>query len=558
FTNISHEFRTPLALIQGLIQQLLCREFTGDVNRRYRCILNNCNRLLFLVNQLLDLSRLEANSEKLQTRPLNIVPLTRQLVMAFESLAEMHNIQLKFEAPEPSIIVYIDQPIYEKIIVNLVSNAIKFTPDGGTVIVECAVRNAPVEEKSNLRLPPPARPGVSNSEIMEHVSIRVKDTGIGIAQEDLPHIFDRFYRINNTFRGEEEGTGIGLALTKELVTLHHGEITVKSEPGKGSTFVVYLPLGKEHLQVGEIADPRTGGSGLPEKPLADIFVPGMLKLPTEDKTTAGKRTEKPATPNSQSEIILIVEDNADMRAYLRSLLEGDYRILEAQNGEEGLQCARRQQPDLIISDVMMPHMDGFQLCENLKADTHTSHIPVILLTAKAIHQSKLRGLRIGADEYLIKPFDAVELKLRVKNVLAQRRQLRERFRRELKVEPQKVTVTSADEAFLQQALEIVETHMGDEHFDTTQFAKEIGMCRSQLNVKLRALTGCSTREFIRTLRLKRAAHLLEQGFGNVAEVAYEVGFNSLSYFAKVFKEQFGVLPSQFPARGTADAHAHTP
>lgn len=414
-------------------------------------------------------------------------------------------------------------------------------------------------DKSQVRLFPASLAGPLNgNDEIQFVEIRVTDSGVGIPAGQLPHIFDRFYQVEDPGTGEQ-GTGIGLALTKELVELHHGKITVESTPGKGSIFTVRIPRGKEHLMPDECTEtplvraehPVTRSNRESQEAARDTSPQLHQPQPRE------REARLVSHPPAHAPTLLIVEDNPDMRSYIRSHLEGSYRILEAENGEEGLKRARKQQPDLIISDVMMPQMDGFQLCEKIKTDGRISHIPVILLTAKALQQSKLKGLATGADDYLTKPFDAAELKLRVKNLIEQRRILRERFQRELRVEPQEITVTSADEAFLKQAIEIVETHMGDEQFDTASFAKEIAISRSQLNIKLRALTGCSTREFIRTLRLKRAAQLLEQGFGNVAEVAYEVGFNSLSHFSKVFESQFGVLPSRFAPdalRSEIDAH----
>jgi signal transduction histidine kinase/ligand-binding sensor domain-containing protein/DNA-binding response OmpR family regulator len=539
FANISHEFRAPLTLIQGPVEELLSGEFKGNVTEQYQRILRNTRRLLRLVNQLLDISRLEAGRVKLYAQPLDIVALTRQLTMAFESLASVRNIQLKFAAQEQPLTVYIDREKYEKIIINLLSNAIKFTGEGG--FVEVAVNSGSQTTSATATVTATSLPH------SEFVEITVRDTGIGISAEHLPHIFDRFYQVDDSAVLEHSGTGIGLALTKELVELHHGEISVESEPGKGTEFTVRLPLGKEHLQAEEIADtgyqmPDTGY----QKPDA------VYSLETVDVDLSGIRDQASGIhsqslnrPITKSPNILIVEDNPDMRAYIRDHLKNTYRISEAEDGLAGFAAATDLMPDLIISDVMMPNLDGYQLCEKLKNDERTSHIPVILLTAKSSGESKMEGLELGADDYLIKPFDARELQVRVKNLIEQRRKLRERFASIIKIEPKDLTVTPKDAEFLQRAIDIVEANMNNEEFSVERFGREIGLSRSQLRRKITALTDFSPTDFILSLRLKRAARLLQQQAGTVSEIAYEVGFNNLSYFARAFKKQFGHTPSEF-------------
>jgi DNA-binding response OmpR family regulator len=265
-------------------------------------------------------------------------------------------------------------------------------------------------------------------------------------------------------------------------------------------------------------------------------------------TPESKLEISPQHPVKDSSTLLIVEDNADMRNYMRESLESNYKIVEAENGEEGIQQALKHSPDMIISDVMMPKMDGFQFCSKIKMDERTSHIPIILLTAKASGESKIEGLETGADDYLTKPFDTRELLVRIKNLVEQRRKLQEKFRKEFAVSPRDITVTSIDEQLVQRAIDVVENNFSDPNFDTTKMAKEVGVSRMLLNTKLKALTGLPTGEFIRTLRLKRAAQLFRQGYGNVTQVAYDVGFQSLSYFAKAFREQFGQSPSQYSSK----------
>ena len=515
FANISHEFRTPLTLILGPLEQLITRSKNSERPTLQR-IQRNARRLQILINQLLDLSKLESGKMTLHAEPADIIQLTKFVTMAFESLAGWRKIELDLDLP--------DKDKYEKILANLLSNALKFTPEGGKVQVKIAHH--------------PSRSPVATANT-NGIMIPVSDTGSGIPPDQLPHIFDRFYQPDSSHTRAHEGTGIGLALTKELVELHGGNITVESVVGKGTTFSIWLPLGKTHLQPEQIArEVSPTPTGLPSVKVIETDEPNSPPMPEAPE----KRAAQTAQPNYQ---ILIVEDNPEMRHYMRENLDKIYRVMEAENGKLGLKAALRLSPDLIISDVMMPEMDGFEMCAKLKTDARTSHIPVILLTARASSESKIEGLETGADDYLTKPFNARELEVRVKNLIEQRRRLQERFQRELLVEPSEVTVTSMDEQFLQKVMAIVEAHMDDAGLDTNKLAHGAGVSRRHLNRKLRALTGQSVREFIRSLRMKRAAQLLQQQFGSVTEIAYEVGFQSIAHFAKVFRKQFGVSPSEF-------------
>ena len=517
FANISHEFRTPLTLIKGPVQQMLSGEFTGNIKKQYRMILRNTNRLMHLINQLLDLSKLDSGQIQLRASPENIVPLVNGLTQSFESLAKQRNIQLAFHSSVNEIIVYIDRDKFEKIIINLLSNALKFTPEEGVVSVKV---NSALDKISGDN---------------DFAVIEITNSGEGITSDQLHKIFDRFYQADDSLVRKYEGTGIGLTLTKELVELHHGEISVVSEPGKETTFTVHLPIGKNHLLPEEIIDS-------PEEILSEIKIDWDI---IESEFSSGSKTKSVTHQVNNSSTLLIVEDNADMRSYMHESLELNYKIIEAENGEDGIQQSLNYSPDMIISDVMMPKMDGFQFCSKIKTDERTSHIPVILLTAKASGESRIEGLETGADDYLTKPFDTRELKIRINNLIKQRRILQEKFRKEITVSPGDITVTSIDEQVVQRAIDIVEKYINDPEFDTSKMAGEVGVSRTLLNTKLKALTGLSTGEFIRTIRLKRAAQLLQKGFGNVTQVAYEVGFKSLSYFAKAFREQFGQSPSHF-------------
>jgi len=550
FANISHEFRTPLTLILGPLESLLSRHSDKDSRQELKIMQRSARRLQRLINQLLDLSKLEAGRMKLQVREENIVALLKSFVQAFESLAKLKNIQLVFQAEQENIPAYIDREKLETIVNNLLSNAFKYTPEGGSVVVE-------------ISLPPLSIPPLDKEGKLWGVGINISDTGTGIPVDRLPHIFDRFYQVDDSYRREsapldsgrskkvqlgenyyptgQEGTGIGLALTKELVEFHKGEIYVSSHLGKGTTFVIRLPIGKEAYSKDEMAETAT-----PLVPsLIDEEEKGSLEtVDTEiQKITESKKDTRKSLP-----ILLIVEDNPDMRVYIRSNLINAYRIIEAEDGQEGFNKCAKVFPDLVISDVMMPKMDGFELCAKLKTDHRTSHIPVILLTARAAAEDKIGGLETGADDYIIKPFDARELQVRVKNLIEQRRKLRERFRKEGILQPQQVAVTPTDQKFLQKVLEIVESHISDERFSVEAFGKEIGMSRTLLYRKLQALTDYSPNEFIRSMRLNQAAQLLAKQSGNVTQIAYQVGFNNLSYFARCFQRQFGVSPSRYASK----------
>ncbi len=508
FANISHEFRTPLTLIQGPMRQLLAGDYKGDRKEQYGTILRNSERLLRLVNQLLSLSKIEAGEMKLLTRREDIVAVLKAMIASFESFARRKQVALTLETPAAPLFVHIDKEKIENVFTNLLSNALKFTPEGGAVAVNILEGSKTVE-------------------------LTVSDTGCGIAPDQVEKIFDRFYQVDDTHTRQHEGTGIGLAVARELVLLHKGTIQVKSTPGLGSSFAVRLPLGKEHLAPDEILEGPVGQEDA--KTINDI----------EQGVVAGTEDidNDPLVPDTS--IVLIVEDNPDMRRYIRGHLDQSYTIHEAEDGKKGIAQAMETIPDLIISDVMMPDVDGYELCRILKQDERTSHIPIILLTAKAGGESKIEGLETGADDYLIKPFDAKELLIRVRNLIEQRRRLRERFRGEVTLKPRDITITSVDERFLTRVMALVEEHMADSDFDTETFAKGVTMSRTQLHRKLKALTGQSPHEFIRTLRLGRAAQLLQKNSGNVSEVAYDVGFNNLSHFAKAFRKQFNQSPSEY-------------
>jgi signal transduction histidine kinase/AraC-like DNA-binding protein/streptogramin lyase len=528
FANISHEFRTPLTLILGPIDQLAGRFLQPDVQSTLMTMRRNGMRLLDLINQILDISRLDSGRMSVKVQPLDLVAHFRPLVMSFVSLAERKKINLIFDPKEKEIISYVDRDKVDKILTNLLSNAFKFTGEGGEIRVVLRIINGAPEDPVDVG----AHPGMGTRG--SKVEIVVSDTGIGIEAKDMGKIFDRFYQVESAHAQGERGTGIGLALTKELVDLHKGEISVESELGRGSTFTVRLPLGKEQWH--------------PEDILTDESVP----VPTETRPAPASLTDEEGADVEASEdpgksVVLIVEDNADVRTYVRGFLQKNYTIEEAENGQLALEKARSVRIDLVISDVMMPVMDGVQLCRELKGDDRTNHIPVVLLTARATEEGKMEGLDIGADDYIVKPFEARELMARVKNLIEIRKTLRDKYRRNVTLGPAEIDVASADERFLKQLTETIEKHITDASYDTEKLAHDMCMSRMQLNRKLQALTGHSTHELVRQYRLQRAAQLLRKHAGNISEVAFESGFNSLSHFARAFRDQFGMLPSEYEA-----------
>lgn len=498
FTNISHEFRTPLTLIFGPVERLLSNTADKKDRQRLTTIQKSATTLLGLVNQMLDLSKIEAGKLALQLETRDIVSQMRAIFEPFTELAKRRNNELILLIDQQTLMTSYDQGKFEMILNNLLSNAVKFT-NSGQITLEASY------DKKSARL-----------------TFCVIDTGIGISEKDLENVFDRFYQVDSSEVRQYEGTGIGLTLTRELVELMGGSISAKSKVGQGSEFKITLPL-VEDLEV-------------PEPTMTEASrEPFVLHEEIEVTPTAG----------NEAPLVLIVEDNEDIRLHIADLLSDRYNILQAENGKEGLKLANEEFPELVISDIMMHGMSGVELCEQLKTNQATSHIPVVLLTAKVNMDSKIQGLETGADDYMTKPFNHLELLTRVKNLIEQRRKLREKFTLEPSSKPAEVAVNAVDKQFLDQALKIIENHLNNDDFDVTLFTQEIGLSRTQLHHKLKALTGQSATEFNRTVRLKKAADMLRQKHGNISEISSEVGFKNPTYFAKSFKKLFGESPSEY-------------
>ncbi len=531
FANISHEFRTPLTLIMGLIDKHRARKVSSEIEADYDVMNQNAARLLNLINQLLNLTRLEAGQLKLSAAKGDISQFAAHIFSSFGSLGKQKGLSLFFNGvdfdgavPQPAISVYFDQEKMEKVIYNLLSNAFKFTPYGGEIGLDLEVTSSE-ETRSQTVL-----------------EMRVRNTGPGIPADKLDFVFDRFYQTGSEGTRQFEGTGIGLSLVKELVELHHGQVSVTSTTGEETCFTMQLPFGSEHLSAEEIVDKQHRPETTPS-----IAVEALQStLPAEEPDREANVEEGPSLDESNDEtLVLIVEDHHDLRRFIREQIEDEYKVIEAENGKIGRDKAVELIPDLVISDVMMPEMDGYQLCDALKTNDKTNHIPIILLTAKAATSDKIEGLETGADDYLLKPFNADELRIRVRNLIKIRRQMREKFSAEMLIGPSKVVVPSVNQVFLERLKDVVEEHLDDEEFSVEILAREIGMSRGQLHRKLRALTNKSTSEFIRVFRLQRAAELIQQDAGNMAEIAYQVGFNSQAYFTRSFQEQFDMTPTEY-------------
>ena len=515
FTNISHEFRTPLTVISGLVGRLKKnpKERNGQ---NYDIILRNSNNLLNLVNQILDLRKLESGKLELNLIQDNIIPFLRYIFESFESLAQSKDIQVHALIENEKLVMDYDEKKVLRIVSNLLSNAIKFTPEGGDIYFI-------VRSEESLRATSDELPANTPS-----LLIQIKDTGIGIPPEKLPHIFERFYQADDSSTRIGEGTGIGLALSKELVTLLGGTIEVKSKENQGTEFIISLPISNEATLI--------------ENPKQQYLQEESMEVISSE--LAVTQLPELINPNRALPMVLLVEDNPDVVQYLIACLENHYNLIIAKDGQEGIEKAIEHIPDAIISDVMMPKKDGFEVCNTLKADERTSHIPIILLTAKADMESRLSGLKRGADDYLIKPFNEEELLTRLENQMEIRRKLQLRFQT-----PGLLTVTAKKEEepeheFLKKIRENLEANLDQEDYGIVHICRAIGMSRTQLHRKIKALTGQSTSYYLKKIRLHKAKELLETTDMNVSEVAFEVGFRYAQNFSTAYMEEFGIQPSK--------------
>ncbi|MFC4870811.1 hybrid sensor histidine kinase/response regulator transcription factor [Negadavirga shengliensis] len=525
FTNISHELRTPLMLIKAPLEQLSKRDdLPLDVPHQLKSIHVNTARLLRLINQLLDFRKQETGHLRLTVREVEIVPFLKNIYQAFEVVASQRNIDFRLEFEDDIYpIMWFDPEQMEKVFYNLIYNAFKFTPDGGRIRIKVC--------RGTL---------IENGEQLEGLAISIEDTGKGILPEHRDLIFDRFFQISQGSDYPHVGTGIGLALSKNLVDFHKGKIEVHSTPGVETVFTVTLRNGFEHYAKHELARPdqtvrHSAGNKAMGRSAAEETFPA--------KELAGYKTINRTPPANRR--VLIVEDNPELLRLLEKVLSEQFQVITASDGKQGLELCENQQPDLIISDVMMPVMDGIELCGRIKQNIATSHIPVILLTAKSSHIHQLEGYESGADDYVTKPFSLDLLTLKIKNLLESREKLRQQFKKSPNLEPSAIRVAPADETWLQTAIGVVEKNMDNPQFNINHLVKELGLSRTLVFEKFKALIGSTPNEFIQMIRLKRAAQLLLESDYKISEIGYMTGFNNPKYFSKCFHKQFGSNPSRY-------------
>jgi signal transduction histidine kinase/DNA-binding response OmpR family regulator/tetratricopeptide (TPR) repeat protein len=505
FANISHEFRTPLNLILAPLEKKESLSVT-----EMEMMSRNARRLLRLVNQLLDLAKIEVGLLKPEVRYINVFHFVSEIANSFMLMADAKDIVYRIGVPASDHVGYFDPDKLEKIVYNLLSNAFKFTPRGGSVAIDVNIQ--------------PDRT----------LCIVVGDSGIGIPKDVRDKIFTRFYQVDGSETRAYEGSGIGLALTKELVDLLNGTIAIDEAEETGCVFTVKLPPWESSV------DDRR-----------EIVATEIPNYYAENEDSGRNEETFSDRTDRDLPVILMVEDNNDLRTYVKSRLGNSFIVLTAKNGEEGITIARQKIPDLIVTDIMMPVMDGVTLTKLLREDEKTSHIPIVLLTARDDGETKIKAFETGAEQYVVKPFEISELIARINGLLSQRERLRKRFGSELTLKPSDVVLSNRDAEFLERIIKIIEQHINQESFSVEQLQLEIGMSRMQLHRKLKALTNLSASDFIRSIKLKRAAQILKQPGIQIAEAAYLSGFNHMSYFSKCFKEQFGILPSEY-AKQTVD------
>ena len=535
FTNISHELRTPLTLIAGPVEYVLKNsKLPEDAREQLVVVERNTNRMLHLVNQILDFRKIQNKKMKMQVQRVNVVAFVRKVMDNFESLAEEHNIDFLFETEKDELYLWVDEDKLEKIVFNLLSNAFKYTPGGKLIRVF-------IHEDEGT------------------VSVGVQDQGIGIAENKKKSLFVRFENLVDKNLFNQASTGIGLSLVKELVEMHKAVISVDSKLGEGSCFKVDFLKGKEHYDDTVefiLEDSATSSSMTIPAPVMDATA-SVIPIVNPDEDIQDEESEE----TSNKEVMLLVEDNQELRVFLRTIFSSTYRVVEAADGMEGWSKALKFVPDIIISDVMMPEKDGIEMTKELRADMTTSHIPIVLLTAKTSIESKLEGLEYGADDYITKPFSATYLKARVENLLSQRRKLQSLYRDNLMNNTHVSSLSTSEEAateeeklpdmspndrkFMDKLVELMEANMDNGDLVVDDLVREVAVSRSVFFKKLKTLTGLAPIEFIKEMRINRAAQLIETGEFNMTQISYMVGINDPRYFSKCFKSKLGMTPTEY-------------
>jgi DNA-binding response OmpR family regulator/nitrogen-specific signal transduction histidine kinase len=524
FTDVSHEIRTPLTLILTPLEALIS-DYRSDV-RLYKQLIgikDNADRLLRLVNQLLDFRKKDSKNIRLRVAEGNIVKFIDEIHLAFQEQAKRKKVTLHFNTDFQELKVYFDRDELEKVFFNLINNAIKYSSERGKIDIEIK------HSKHHM-----------SSESEDMVSIAIRDNGTGINAEDMEKIFERYY--NSSHSGISKlSTGIGLSLSKKIVDAHNGKITCTSKLSDHSddnctTFTVYLLLGSDHFSSSEIIE------GFKDSENIDTY--HYLLKQFDDMVIPFHGEDRPPL-EAHKYTILIAEDNYDIRSFVAGHLGEDYNIVEAENGENALSSAYETIPDLIITDVIMPKMDGLKLCSMIKNDERTSHIPVIILTARTALIHKADGLENGADEYITKPFNMRLMKVKIRNLIRSRETMREKFSQEFILKPENIVLSTPDVKFLTRVKEVIEEHISDPDFNVDSFSIQIGMSRPVLYRKIRAVTNMTVVELINTYRLERAAEVLKSNLYSIAEIATQVGFSDPKYFSKTFRKKYGVSPSQY-------------
>src|SRR6202012_2096017 len=511
FTNVSHEFRTPLSLIMAPVDKILKQINDQDIQRQLQLVNRNARRLLNLVNQLLDFRRMEYQELKLHRKSGDIIKFIKDLSYSFNDIGEQKHISFMFDSEVEEFYTSFDHDKVERMMFNLLSNAYKFTPQGGQVSVMLNIL-APDDLGSR------------------QLEIKIIDTGIGIPTDKREKIFEPFFQNDIPGSMLNLGSGIGLSITKEFVKLHKGRIFVESEFNQGSCFTILLPV--QQLD-------------------SSLFIDTSVVLEHDQDYSPDNRAQKIAANSNnlnrdaKKHTVLLVEDNDDFRFYIKDNLKDSFNIIEAENGKKGWQKALAMHPNIVVSDISMPEMNGIDLCLKIKGDSRTTHIPVILLTALIGEEQQLKGLETGATDYMTKPFNFEILLSKIKNILVQQEHMRKTYQKQVEVKPADVAIESPDEVFLQKLLRLIEENIGNANFSVEELSGEMFMSRYTLYKKILALTGKTPNEFIRHMRLKRAAQLLENGYLTVSQICYKVGFKSQKYFVKAFKSEFNVSPSSY-------------
>jgi signal transduction histidine kinase/ligand-binding sensor domain-containing protein/DNA-binding response OmpR family regulator len=532
FTNFSHELRTPLTLITGPVEDLLKRtDLSTSVHDALSIIHKNSMRLLLIVNQLMDFRKQESGKMQLKTSQLNIVHYVKEISLAFQELAKKQNIQFTMKSSRQDIPLWFDPRLLEKVFFNLLSNAFKNTPSGGKIEISLAIKT-----KKDYRLrAAKMNPFNTKPDAPSFIEIKVTDTGSGISVNDLERIFDPFYQVDSQNETASVGTGIGLSLSKGIVELHSGIIHVESTINEGSEFYVFLPTGSGHLKPEEMSEENKNGESQ-----GHYLIPEGSSFPDDPEIIEIRKS---------SYTILVIEDNIDVRKYIRRILSPFYNVIEANNGEEGYSMAISNLPDLMISDIMMPGMNGLELCAKIKNDIQTSHIPIILLTALATFRQIKEGFEVGADDYITKPFNSDILKMKVDSLISNRSRLRKSFGKKFPFELTQVKTTSLDDEFIEKVYLILEKYLADSNFNIETLSKEIGMSRANLYRKVKSLTDMSPNELIKNYRLRTAMKYLAEKRHSISEVSYMVGFSTPAYFTNSFRKAYNLSPSEFIENG---------